>query len=179
MRMTPNRFEYLFTLIWHRIEKRTTRIWKPISAPQRLALTLRYVAIRESQQSLSLSYRIAKSTVCQIVSKTVLAIYNSLKDPYLKAPSSKEEWFNMSAGFEDTWNFCHCISAIDGKHIRIEYPKMAGTYYYNYKGVYSFARPVICDSNYCFTLFDIGHYGSNNDSGVLAKSKIGEMIEAR
>ena len=84
---------------------------------QRLALTLRYLATGESQQSLSLSYRIGKSTVCQIVSETALAIYNSLKDSYTKTPLSKEKWLNISsAGFEDTWNFPHCIGAIDGIH---------------------------------------------------------------
>ena len=100
--MTPNRFEHLFTLVGQRIEKRTTRIRKPIFEPRRIALTLRYLATGESQKPLSPSYRIGKSTVCQIVSETALAIYNSLKDPYIKIPSSKEEWFNISAGFEDT-----------------------------------------------------------------------------
>ena len=47
--MTPNRFEHLFTLIGHRIEKRTTRIRKPLTEPQRLALTPRYLATGESQ----------------------------------------------------------------------------------------------------------------------------------
>ena len=83
MRMTPNRFEHLFFLVGHRIEKRTTRIRKPISAPQRLALSLHYLATGESQQSLSLSYSIGKSTVCQIASEIALAIYNSLKNPYI------------------------------------------------------------------------------------------------
>ena len=177
--MTPNRFEPLFTLVGHRIEKRTTRIRKPIFEPRRIALTLRYLATGESQKPLSPSYRIGKSTVCQIVSETALAIYNSLKDPYIKIPSSKEEWFNISAGFEDTWNFPHCIGAVDGKHIRKECPEMIGTCYYNYKGFYNIVLLEICDSNYCFTLSDLGHYGSNNDGGVLPKSKIGEMTEAR
>ena len=97
----------------------------------------------------------------------------------MKKPSSKEEWLNISAIFEDTWNFPHCIDAIDGKNIRIECPKMTETYYYNDKRFYSIVLLAICDSNYCFTLFDLEHYGSNNDSEVLAKSKIGEMIEAR
>ena len=57
---------------------------------------------------------------------------------------------------------------------------MTGTYYHNYKGFYSIVLLAICDSNYCFTLFDLGHYGtSNNDSCVFAKSKIGEMTKAR
>ena len=35
----------------------------------------------------------------------------------------------------------------------------------------------ICDENYCFTLFDLGQYGSNNDSGILANSKMGDLFE--
>ena len=47
------------------------------------------------------------------------------------------------------------------------------TPYYNYKGYFSIVLLAICDANYCFTLFDIGSYGSNNDSGVLANSEMG------
>ena len=163
MRMAPNRFDHLFTLVGHRIEKKTSRFRKPISTPQRLALTLSYLVAVESKRSLSLSYRIGKSTVRQIFSETVLAIYNSLKDPYMKTPLSKEEWLNnISAEFEDTWNFPHCIGAIESKHMRIECPKMTRTYYYNYKGFYTIVLFAVCDSNYCFTLFDLGHIGSNN-----------------
>ena len=35
----------------------------------------------------------------------------------------------------------------------------------------------ICDENYCFTLFDLGEFGSNNDSSVLKSSRMGEMFE--
>ena len=35
----------------------------------------------------------------------------------------------------------------------------------------------ICDANYCFTLFDLGQYGSNNDGGILANSKMGDLSE--
>ena len=55
---------------------------------------------------------------------------------------------------------------------------MTGIWYYNNKGFYSIVLLAVCDSNYCFTLFDLRHYGSNSDSGVLAKSKIGETIPA-
>ena len=54
---------------------------------------------------------------------------------------------------------------------------MTRTCCFNYKGVCSIILLAICDSNYCFTLFDLGQYGSNNDSGVLANSKMKEMIE--
>ena len=45
------------------------------------------------------------------------------------------------------------------------------------KSFYSIVLLAICDSNYCFTLFNLGQYGSNNDCGVLANSATGEMME--
>ena len=35
----------------------------------------------------------------------------------------------------------------------------------------------VCDADYCFTLFDFGSYGSNNDGGVLSNSLMGEGLE--
>lgn len=48
--------------------------------------------------------------------------------------------------------------------------KLSGTLYHNYKGVYSMVLLAVCDVDYCFTMYDFGNYGSNNDSGVLANS---------
>ena len=42
-----------------------------------------------------------------------------------------------------------------------------------------FLQFVIVITVLLYSIFDLGHYGSTNDSGVLAKSKIGEMNEAR
>ena len=40
----------------------------------------------------------------------------------------------ISQRFEEVWNFFHAIESIDGKYIRIEYSKVTGTLYHNYKG---------------------------------------------
>ena len=85
--MTLNRFEHILTLVALLTEKRTTRFRERISASQRLTLQLHFLATGESQQSLDFSYRIGKATVSKTVSETSLAIYNSLKQPYLKPPS--------------------------------------------------------------------------------------------
>ena len=35
----------------------------------------------------------------------------------------------------------------------------------------------VWDAHYCFTLFDLGGYGSNNDCAVLSNSLMGEGFE--
>ena len=35
----------------------------------------------------------------------------------------------------------------------------------------------ICDAHYNFTIFDVGQYGSNNDSGVLLNSEMGQRFD--
>ena len=70
----------------------------------------------------------------------------------------------------------HVIGCLDGKDIRIECPKLSRTVNHNYKGFFSIALLEISDANYCFTLFDLGQFGSNNDSGVLASSEICEIF---
>ncbi|XP_066910825.1 putative nuclease HARBI1 [Clytia hemisphaerica] len=177
--MTPSRFEHLLSLIQHRISKKTTRMRQPISARERLSVTLRFLATGESQQSLSFSYRIGRTTVSNIISEVCQAIYECLKNDYLRQPETSEEWKEIANQFQEQWNFPHVIAAIDGKHIRIECPKKSGSLCYNYKGFYSIVLLAVCDANYCFTLYDVGSYGSNNDSGVLANSEMGMRFEEK
>ena len=60
----------------------------------------------------------------------------------------------------------------------MKYPKLSETLCHNYKGFFSIVLlAAICDANYCFILFDLGQFGSNNDGGVLASSQMGEIFE--
>ena len=36
----------------------------------------------------------------------------------------------------------------------------------------------VCNADYCFTLFDFGSYGSNNDCGVPANCLLGKGLES-
>ena len=135
------------------------------------------MASGESQQSLSFAFRIGKSTVSKIIRETCSAIYSALPTLYLKPPNSSEDWLKIVKDFEDIWNLPHVVGAIDGKHIRIKCPSQAGTLYHNYKGFFSVAMLAVCDARYCFTMIDIGQYGSNNDSGVLLRSEINNRFE--
>ena len=175
--MSPERFDHLLSRVAPLITKATTNFREPISAAERLSVTLRFLASMESQVSLSFSYRIGRSTVSLILKETCNAIYEVLAPEYLRPPSSHEDWRNIASDFEQIWNMPHVIGALDGKHIRVQFPAKTGTLFHNNKGFFSLVLLAACDAKYCFTLIDIGHYGSNNDSGVLSNCNIGKKFD--
>ncbi|XP_057307667.1 uncharacterized protein LOC130645634 [Hydractinia symbiolongicarpus] len=177
LRMSPDRFEHLLSLVGPVIQRQDTHMRESISAEQRLVITIRYLSSGDAQQSLCYSFRISKSTISSIISETCIAIYEQLKIKYLNAPNAQEDWLRIADTFEANWNMPHVIGAIDGKHIRIQCPKFTGTQYYNYKGFFSLVLMAVCDANYCFTMYDVGQFGSNNDSVVLANSAMGKALE--
>ena len=150
---------------------------KAITEEERLVVTLRFLAMEDSPQSLSFSSRMGKTTVSNIVTEASNATYQVPKEKYLSALHTKEEWLKISQEFEENLNMPHTIGCIDGKHIRIVCPKLTEAQYYNYKGLFNIVLMAVCDANYCFTMIDLGQYGSNNDSGILASSVMGEMFD--
>ena len=168
--------KHLLSLVAPRIAKLSTSYREPIPPPHRLSATLRHLATGESRISLSLQYRIGRQTISKIIPETCEAIYDVLAPVYVYTPTSSREWLAISKQFEERWNLPHVLGALDGKHIRIRSPNNTGTLYYNYKGFFSMVLLAVCDSNYCFTMFDLGQYGSNNDSGVLLSSEMGKKL---
>ena len=91
-------------------------------------------------------------------------------------PTTEEEWQRISDQFEELWNIPHAAGALDGKHIQIECPKLSSLLYHNCKGFFSIVLLAAWDARYYFTLFDLGQYGNNNDSCVLANVTIGKLF---
>lgn len=85
----------------------------------------------------------------------------------MQFPTSKEEWLNISKGFQDRWHFINCGGALDGKHIRIVPPPHSGAQYYNYKNFYSIVLMALVNSNYEFIFVDVGKNGRLSDGGVI------------
>ena len=83
MRMSPERFDNLLSLVQDKIYKKNTRFRESIPASERLAVTLRYFRTGDAQQPLSYSFRIGKITLSRIISETCTAIFESLKDQYI------------------------------------------------------------------------------------------------
>ena len=159
-RMNPERFEHLLSLVKDKISKENTKFRTSISTRERLVFTIQFLARRILPQSLSFAFRIGKATVSNILRETCEAIYDSLKDTYLRAPSSTSEWLHISRKFEETCNFPHTVGVMNGKHSRTECLKHSGSLYCNFKGCYGFDLLAACDTNYCFMFFELGQYGN-------------------
>ena len=145
------------------ISKKDTYMREAIGAAERLSLTIHYLAEGASQQSMSFQYHIG---------------HEALHEIYLKPPSNKSDWKEISKEFEELWNFPHCLGAIDGKHVSIQCPLKSGSLYYNYKGYFSIVLLAVCDAHYTFTFTDIGGYGSTNDSSIFNNIDIFRAAES-
>jgi hypothetical protein len=138
---------------------------------------LRYLATGETFRSLSYSFRISVPSLSIIIPETVDAIYNVLKDEYLKTPKTKDEWITIARRFEKEWNFPNCLGALDGKHIAFRARKADGSFYYNYKQFNSIILMALVDADYNFTYVDVGCNGRASDGGVYSNSSLCKAIE--
>ena len=113
--------------------KQWTKMCDPISAEQRLAITLRYLTTGDAHATIGASYRISPTKVGRIIRETCLAIWNRLIEKgYLHVPTTEKAWQNIANGFEKRWNFPHALGTIDGKHVMMFAPARESSTYYNY-----------------------------------------------
>ena len=78
MRMTPDRKEYLLSLVAPLITKLSTNDREPIPPEQRFSLTLRHLATGECQISLGLQYRIGRETISKIIPAKLFTLHAKL-----------------------------------------------------------------------------------------------------
>ena len=134
VRMSKERFDHLLSLLRERITKKETKMREAITAEERLVITLRYLSVGMSQQTLCYNFRVGRTTVSNILREVCIALYDVLCPIYVRPPSTENEWRHIANIFEQLWDLPHCIGAIDGKHIGIDCPKKTGTRFWNYKG---------------------------------------------
>lgn len=171
IRMSPERFDHLLSLVSPCLANRSNRAREVISHAERLAVTLRYLATGDSQQSQSFNFRLGRATVSNMVKEVCQAIWIALKPIYLRTPQTPAEWQQLSRRFMDLWNFPNVLGAVDGKHIAMECPKNGGSLYYNYKQFHSTVLLAMCDADYNFVYTSIGSYGRDNDASIFSHSQ--------
>lgn len=174
-RMSRNQFDYILRSIADDIYKAETTI-VPISAEERLMVTLRYLATGQSMTSLHYEWRLAVATISHIIIEVCEAILNNLKSRWLNTPVTMAEWVNVAEGFK-RWNYPNCLGAIDGKHVAMNKPWHAGSEFHNYKDFESLILLAVCDANYRFIYVDCGAEGRNSDGGVFRASRLYDRIE--
>ena len=52
----------------------------------------------------------------KILAETSEAIFQTLKDRFLRTPNCQKEWLNISKGLEDKWIFPNCLGFFDDPH---------------------------------------------------------------
>uniref|UniRef100_A0A8C4EEK2 DDE Tnp4 domain-containing protein n=1 Tax=Dicentrarchus labrax TaxID=13489 RepID=A0A8C4EEK2_DICLA len=113
-------------------------------------------------KSLGFLFRLGVSTIRQIIPETCNAIYQVLREKYLKVYTA-HEWQQVSSGFMSQWNFPNCLGALDGKHINSRPPPGTGSTYYNYKHNFSIVLIALVDSSYRFLYVNVGCNGRISD----------------
>lgn len=91
-------------------------------------------------------------------------------------PATRKEWLVVANGFENTWQFPHCLGALDGKHVKLQAPISSGSEFFNYKHNFSIILLALADSEYNFLFADIGTHGRMSDGGVFNDSLLYERI---
>lgn len=117
-RMTYRSFQHLCELLEPRLSGNLRSLrTDTITAREKVAVTLRYLATGNSYRSLELQFLISSKTIQKIVIEVCDSINEVLGPIYMKIPSTEDEWREIARRFQVKKQFPHCIGAIDGKHI--------------------------------------------------------------
>lgn len=173
--MSRQTFDYLCQRLYPILNKKNTVMRRSISVQQQVAITLWCLATPTEYRTIAHLFGVARSTACEIVHNTCLAIVESLMSTYIKFPRG-DQLERVTESFQTKWGVPQCVGAIDGCHIPIAAPVGNHSDYYNRKGFYSMLLQGIVDADYCFLDICIGWPGSVHDARVFVHSPIYSQI---
>ena len=139
---------------------------KVVKAPERLTLAIRFMATGETFRSLSFQFRISIAAISYMIREVCQALKEHFMPNHVSIPSSTEGLLEVAKKFEEKWNYPHCLCAIDGKHVVMQYPAKVGSYYYNYKNTHSIVLMAVAGPDYECLYADVGTNGRVSDGGV-------------
>ena len=176
MRMNYEQFKELVCYIEQKIAKQPTQMRKPVSAAERVALTVRFLATGETFRSLYFQFRISRKAVSYIIIEVCEAIFAILGPLYMKFPTSEADWRKIESSFREKWQFPHCLGAVDGRHLVMK-SCGCGSKYFNYKGTHSIALLCLAGGDYKVIWADVGMNGRISDGSIWNRSSLGQKLE--
>ena len=139
---------------------------QPISAEEKLAVTLRFLATGKSYSSLSFLFRMHETTISRFVPIVCCFICQVLKPEHCVLPRSENDWVNLADETFARWQYPNGVAAADGKHVAIKKPIGSGSEYFNYKKFFSIVLMALVTYDYKFLYFDAGCQGRISVGGV-------------
>ena len=88
LRMSPDAFDKLLSLIENDVTKQDTVMRDAVPAKVKLAATIRYLAMEVTCSDLQYTFRVHKSTLSRIIPEVCDPIYTRLKEDFLKVTTS-------------------------------------------------------------------------------------------
>ncbi|XP_041440886.1 protein ALP1-like [Xenopus laevis] len=174
-RMSIASFDELLSIVKTGLCRAQSLMRVSISPEERLCVTLRFLATGQSFASLYFQFLIGRSTISNIVRETCQIIWTELQR-IVMPPPNENAWHTIAEDFYKHTNFPNCLGALDGKHIRVTMPFKSGSKYFNYKKYFSVVLLASVDANYCFTIIDVGSYGSTGDASAFRHSALGRRL---
>uniref|UniRef100_A0A803JGL8 DDE Tnp4 domain-containing protein n=1 Tax=Xenopus tropicalis TaxID=8364 RepID=A0A803JGL8_XENTR len=156
--MSITSFDELLTILKPGLSRAHSLMRDPISPDERLCLTLRFLATGQSFSSLYFQFLIGWTTIGRIVHETCLLIWSELQRIVMPSPD-ENTWLEIAEDFYKKTNFPNCLGA-----------------YFNYKKYFSVVLLAVVDANYCFTIIDVGAYGSTGDASAFRNSALGRQL---
>lgn len=127
-------------------------------------------------RALAYSFRMGKSTIASIVHETCRVLWTELVPIHMPIPT-EQRLKAIAEDFEATWNFPHCIGAIDGKHCEIKKPPKSGSAHWCYKKRNSIVMQAVADAKRKFVAVEVGGRGKQSDGGTFIASTLYKLIE--
>ena len=127
LRMDYKMYQEILSYTEHRNKPKKSKYREPLSPGIKLTITLRYLVSGDSYHSLMYGFRAAHNTISLVIRQVCDANVAEFLEEVIPCPGTLAEWKDIAKQFEERWNLPNCISALDRKHIAIQYPHCGGS----------------------------------------------------